>query len=142
LPAGAADFQPLGLTDEERSFLWQALKQIGLTDQELRGLESLMGASRLPRSLILYQNSPNPLNPSTTISYSIPEGAALEARLEIYNIRGQIVRILVDDLQEPGVYQVFWDGTDGQGKEVPSGVYFYRLKAGDSTRVRKMVVLR
>lgn len=109
---------------------------------ELYRLKSLMGGSRSPRSFALYQNSPNPLNPSTTISYSIPEGAAVETRLEIYNIRGQIVRILVDKVQEPGVYHVFWDGADSQGKEVPSGVYFYRLRAGERSRMRKMVVLR
>lgn len=142
LLAGLADLQPLDLTGDERAYLWQVLKQIGLTDRELRDLRSLLGGSRPYRSLALYQNSPNPLNPSTTISYSIPEGAALETRLEIYNIRGQIVRILIDRVQEPGVYQVFWDGTDGQGKEIPSGVYFYRLRAGGKTRVRKMVVLR
>ena len=142
LLAGLADRRPLDLTDDERAYLWQVLKQIGLTDRELRELKSLVGGSKPPRSLALYQNSPNPLNPSTTISYSIPQGAALETRLEIYNIRGQIVRVLVDKVQEPGVYQVFWDGTDSQGKEVPSGVYFYRLRAGVRTRARKMVVLR
>ena len=101
-----------------------------------------MSLPEKPRALALYQSSPNPLNPSTTISYAITESAGLETRLEVYNLRGQIVRILVDKVQEPGVYQVFWDGADSQGKEVPSGVYFYRLRAGERSRMRKMVVLR
>ena len=142
LLASAADSAPLALTADERTYFLQVVKQIGLTGSESKELMSLLSLPEKPSARALYQNSPNPLNPSTTISYSIPEGAALETRLEIYNIRGQIVRVLVDKVQEPGVYQVFWDGTDSQGKEVPSGVYFYRLRAGVRTRARKMVVLR
>ncbi len=95
-----------------------------------------------PRARALYQNSPNPLNPSTTISYAIPESAGLQTRLEIFNLRGQIVRMLVNKFHQPGVYQLFWDGTDNQGRKVPSGVYLYMLRTGSLAKVRKMVVLR
>ena len=97
----------------------------------------------LPKAFALAQNSPNPFNPSTTISYAIPEGAnQLQVVLNVFNIRGQVVRTLVDQPQGPGTYNVNWDGADIHGARVASGVYFYRLKAGDFVSTRKMVVLK
>ena len=90
------------------------------------------------------QNSPNPFNPSTTISFSIPEeiGGAVKVRLAVYNIRGQKVVTLVDELKESGQYSVNWNGRDSSGKRVSSGVFFYRINAGDFTAVRKMVIIK
>ncbi|HUU26956.1 MAG TPA: T9SS type A sorting domain-containing protein [archaeon] len=142
LLARASKSEPMNLSSGERSYLWEVLKQLRLTDTELQELRTLIGPLEPPKTFSLYQNSPNPLNPSTTITYAIPEGAGVETRLEVYNLRGALVRVLVDEVKEPGVYHVFWDGTDSRGQDVPSGVYFYRLRAGDQTRVRKMIVLR
>jgi hypothetical protein len=97
----------------------------------------------LPKAYSLAQNSPNPFNPSTTISYELPESAgAVRVVLDVYNIRGQKVVTLVDELKDAGRYSVNWDGTDAGGRRVSSGVYFYRMRAGEFSTVRKMVILK
>ena len=88
----------------------------------------------------LYQNHPNPFNPSTEISYSIPEEARVT--LTIYNILGQEVRRLVDGIQGPGSYTVGWDGKDESGNHVSSGIYLYRLTSGNHSQTRKMFLAR
>ncbi len=93
-----------------------------------------------PKVFSLGQNHPNPFNPETQIKYDLPE--AVQVSLVIYNILGQRVRTLADEYQEPGYRTVIWDGKDERGREVASGIYFYRLKAGDYDQVRKMVVLK
>ena len=85
-------------------------------------------------------NFPNPWNPSTTISYALPEAA--EVRLAIYSILGQQVRELVHAYQGSGHYQVEWDGRDTFGQHGAAGIYFYRLEAGQQTEVRKMTLAK
>jgi len=100
-------------------------------------------AKALPKVFSLSQNSPNPFNPSTTISYEIPESSgAAKVVMAVYNIRGQKVITLVDELKESGQYSVNWNGRDENGRRVSSGVYFYRMSAGDFTAVRKMVIVK
>ena len=97
----------------------------------------------LPKAFNLAQNSPNPFNPSTTIAYELPEGnSTVHVVLSVYNIRGQKVVTLVDELKEAGRYSVNWNGTTSSGSRVSSGVYFYRIQAGEYSAVRKMVVLK
>ena len=99
--------------------------------------------ARLPRAFELKQNNPNPFNPSTTITYSLPGGEkALPVRLTVFDLRGRTVAALVNAVQPRGIYSVTWDGTDSRGMKVPSGVYFYRLEAGDFKAVRKMVIIK
>jgi len=101
------------------------------------------GASALPRAYALSQNSPNPFNPSTTISYEIPENnGGAKVSLSVFNIRGQKVITLVDELKDAGQYSINWDGRDLSGNRVSSGVYFYRMQAGTFTATRKMVILK
>ncbi len=88
----------------------------------------------------LSQNYPNPFNPTTTIRYALPKAARVE--LTIYNTLGQKVRTLVQKKQPAGQYQVQWDGRDKQGRAVPSGVYLYKLKAGDFVQAKKMLLVR
>ena len=85
----------------------------------------------------LYQNYPNPFNPSTTIRYTIVE--ASDVRLMIYNVLGQPIRVLVNATQGPGAYSVQWDGRDKVGRQLSTGIYLYRLVAGQNVAVRKMV---
>ena len=88
-------------------------------------------------------NYPNPFNPSTQITYTLPAAAAREAvQLAVYDVAGHRVRMLVDGLQEPGTHRVTWDGTDASGMPVASGVYFYRLQAGAHTQVRQMLLMK
>jgi hypothetical protein len=93
-----------------------------------------------PTGLRLEQNYPNPVGRATDIRYSLPR--ACWAKLEIYNILGQKVATLVDEAQEAGYKSVRWDCTNQSGGRVASGLYFYRLKAGDSVQKKKMIVLR
>ena len=81
---------------------------------------------------------PNPFNPTTTISFSIKEKAPVE--LVIYNILGQKVRTLVNQSLEPGEHSIVWNGTDNKGRSVASGIYFYRMKAGNYSETKKMVL--
>jgi hypothetical protein len=94
----------------------------------------------VPNRYVLYQNYPNPFNPETAIRYSMArEGVA---RLAIYNVLGQRVTVLVDGHQAAGDHEVLWNGCDATGSPVSSGLYFYRLEAGDFEQTRKMVLLR
>jgi hypothetical protein len=89
----------------------------------------------------LSQNYPNPFNPSTTIDFSIPNGEAKRVIIKIYNLRGRLVKTLLDQKKEPGFYSVHWDGKDESGNEVSSGVFFYNLNISDLTLLRKMVLV-
>jgi len=83
----------------------------------------------------LAQNYPNPFNPITSIQYSVISDQSLpHITLKIFNLLGQEVRTLVDEVKEPGYYTVTWDGRDEFGAEAASGVYFYRLTAGGASR--------
>jgi len=86
------------------------------------------------------RNYPNPFNPTTTISFSIPQDSHVE--LSVYNIRGQLVKRLVNEPLEAGEHQVVWDGRNEQDRTVGSGVYFYRVSAGNRSRVCKMMLLK
>jgi hypothetical protein len=94
----------------------------------------------LPNRFVLYQNHPNPFNPTTEISFDLPNAA--NAKLEIYNIMGQRVATLVDRFTEAGTHSVTWNSTDDQGHQVASGIYFYRLDAGAFVDTKKMVLLK
>ena len=97
----------------------------------------------LPETFALFSNYPNPFNPRTVIEYAVPASGAGEAvRLEVYNIVGQRVRLLVDARQAAGFYRVTWDGTNEAGMPVASGVYVYRLQAGRFSQVRRMLLLK
>ncbi len=88
----------------------------------------------------LSQNYPNPFNPVTEISFSIP--SAGRAVLQIYNVKGQLVRTLMDRELPAGEVKVTWDGRDNGGHRVSSGVYFCNLRTGDKKATRKMILLR
>ena len=133
---------PLKLTAGQRELLFSELEKCELTDAEWKQVHVLLGTEKLPRAFSLGQNRPNPFNPSTVINYEIPGGPAMQVKLEIYNLRGLPVKTLVDELKEPGYYSVGWDGRNERGRELASGVYLYRLRAGDFSQVRKMVLLK
>ena len=95
---------------------------------------------QVPRVNVLHQNHPNPFNPSTTISFSLCDRGAVS--LVIYDVAGRLVNVLVDDVMDAGTHDVTWDGRGNAGRTVASGVYFYRLRVGEFTDTRKMVLLR
>lgn len=94
----------------------------------------------LPKKFSLEQNYPNPFNPSTTIAYELPRSCRVELR--IYNSLGQEVRTLVSKRESAGSHKVIWDGKDALGRTVSTGVYIYRIKAGEYIQSRKMMMIR
>ena len=86
------------------------------------------------------QNYPNPFNPATTIHFALPRLS--DVKLVIYNILGQRVITLVDEKLNPGEYDVVWNGNDGHGRAVSSGVYFYRIEAAEFVNSKKMLLLK
>ncbi|MFQ6009174.1 MAG: FlgD immunoglobulin-like domain containing protein, partial [Candidatus Zixiibacteriota bacterium] len=94
----------------------------------------------LPAAFKLSQNYPNPFNPETRIEFTLPR--ASHVTIEIYNILGRKVKTLVNQRLSAGNKAVTWDGTDDDGSLVSSGVYLYRIKAGDFVEAKKMVLLK
>ncbi len=88
----------------------------------------------------LRSNYPNPFNPSTTINFSLPQED--NVNLSIYNIRGQLVKTLINDNLERGEHSVEWSGLDTNNRHVGSGVYFYRLDSSHGTKIKRMILLK
>ncbi len=93
-----------------------------------------------PSATNLLSNYPNPFNPTTTIIYSLNQDGPVE--ITIYDLRGRMVRKLVESMQPAGVHEVIWDGKDLSGKEASSGVYFYRMTSAGHSFVRKMIMMK
>jgi hypothetical protein len=130
------------------------------------GTEDEEEESILPEEFSLGQNYPNPFNPATTIAFDLspeyqpinpplqPRGdneplvpqkeqaLSIPTSLKVYNLRGQLVKTLIDKGLSPGRYEFIWDGTDENGEKVASGVYLYRLKTPQSQITRKMILLK
>ena len=96
--------------------------------------------SEIPLTFELKQNYPNPFNPSTIISYQIPQSEMVT--LEVYNALGQKVRTLVNENHEAGSYEIVWDAKNSSGNSLSSGVYLYRITAGNFIKTMKMILLR
>ena len=102
------------------------------------GIEQI--ADAIPAEFRLAQNYPNPFNPTTEISFSVPKSA--HVRVGVYSMTGGLVAMLVDENLGAGTFRVTWNGRDGAGRTVSSGVYLYRMQAGDFTMTRKMLLLK
>ena len=94
----------------------------------------------LPVDFSLAQNFPNPFNPTTTIEYNVPKQSLV--KIEIYNMLGQRIRTLIDQNRPAGNYSIMWNAKDDSGANVASGMYFYRMNAGDFSALRKLVLLK
>lgn len=99
-------------------------------------------AATMPTSFGLSQNYPNPFNPETSIAYQLPKDAHVS--LQIYNLTGQVVATLANGKKSAGHHNALWNGRDEVGRQLPSGVYFYRLlvNKGEWAQVRKMTLLK
>ena len=126
----------------------QEAKQLALTDPTfLRGilvLEQLL-AALTPQKTALLPNFPNPFNPETWIPYQLAEPA--DVTLSIHTAKGELIRTLALGNQAAGIYKnkdsaAYWDGKNGIGELVASGIYFYSLTAGKYTATRKMLILK
>lgn len=104
---------------------------------------STPASGRIPVSepaLVLHPNSPNPFNPTTTITFELRRETPV--RLQIFDASGRPVRTLLDDAPGPGTHEVVWDGRDDSGRSVVSGVYFFRAKAGGESQSRRMILVK
>jgi GH18 family chitinase len=115
--------------------LLQAVKKTRLN--LLNSTVGIKNESLLPVEFLLHQNYPNPFNSLTTINYSVPEGIRYTMSLRIIDLLGREVAILVNEKKSAGSYQVQWNASN-----MPSGVYFYQLKAGIYAETKKLVLLR
>ncbi len=109
---------------------------------ELTGLPAAIRqiSSVMPEQFELGQNYPNPFNPSTEINFKVQKITNVE--ISIYNLNGQLVCNLVNEEKNIGIYTVTWNGLDSNGKAVPSGVYFYTMKADNYHTSKKMTLIR
>jgi hypothetical protein len=96
--------------------------------------------SLIPQSYTLSQNYPNPFNPITYIHYSVPNYDFIN--IDIIDIRGQIIKTIVQSSHQPGNYEIIWDGTNHYEISVPSGIYFYKMDADEFVSVKKLVLLK
>ena len=94
----------------------------------------------MPTEFGLNQNYPNPFNPTTSISFSMPKDG--HVLLQVYDVTGALVKTLVDQTMRAGNMQATWDGTNLSGNKVASGVYLYRMAAGDFVAAKKMVLMK
>jgi hypothetical protein len=139
---------------EELVFQWPSEREDIMTDVDVnqfitvtesaaltKGTQSIHSEiSAHPEDLMLHENYPNPFNPNTTIGYALP--AESKVVLTIYNSAGQKVRTLVNTLQSAGEKTVQWNGTNNRGEKVTSGIYLYRLEAGNFVQTRKMILMK
>ena len=88
----------------------------------------------------LAQNQPNPFRETTQIRFELPRGG--EARIQIYDVAGRLVRTLVDQALPAGSHTVVWDGRDAAQNAVAGGIYFYRLTSGGETDIQRMHLVR
>jgi flagellar hook assembly protein FlgD len=94
----------------------------------------------VPATYQLSQNYPNPFNPETTLRYAIPRDD--KVKLQIFNIRGQLVRTLVNDDRRAGYHSVVWNGRDDAERTVASGIYFVHMQSGGYRQTRKLALIK
>ena len=94
----------------------------------------------IPSGFSLSANYPNPFNPETTISYTLPE--ASKVKITIYNLLGQHVKTLMNEFKPVGDYSVQWDGKNDAGEKLTSGVYIYRMQAGSFVESKKLMMMK
>ncbi|UCE20104.1 MAG: HYR domain-containing protein [Gemmatimonadota bacterium] len=114
-----------------------------LSTEEYTHFMALVRRAHTPSEYSLSQNYPTPFNSCTDIRYQIPDSRSpIHTTLKIYNIIGQEVLTLVDEEKEPGFFTATWDGRNVKGNEVPGGVYFYQMKAGNFSATKRMVMIK
>jgi len=102
--------------------------------------ESVTAIGDTPRATVLEQNVPNPFNPSTTVFFALAADGPVT--VDVYDAAGRRVAVLVDGHLTAGRHQVLWDGCDDQGRMSPTGVYLYRLEAGDVVSSKRMLLIK
>jgi len=120
--------------------IWSALENWAGIGNLSKFPTSVVAQDVLPDKITLFQNYPNPFNPETSIGFSIANSNKVQ--IAIYNILGEKIKTLVNRTFTQGIHSAKWDGANAQGHQVPSGVYFYRMKTGNNIEVKKMMLVR
>jgi len=129
-----------GLIDDVRIY------NVALTEDDVKALYKELTtavknqSATEPADFALGQNYPNPFNPETQIDYQVPKAG--NVNISVYNIIGQLVTTLVDEVKTPGYYSVSWNARDQNGLRVPSGVYIARMVTNNYSMTRKLVLLK
>jgi hypothetical protein len=134
--------QPLTLGDDDFALVFADMLSEDQSERSIYGSAQSFSRFLTPARFVnqLAQNYPNPFNPQTTLAFSIKSASNVD--LAIYDVAGRRVRELVNEHHVPGIYKVVWDGRDGKGAQVASGVYFYKIVAGSFVETKKMVMLK
>jgi hypothetical protein len=122
----------------DRGRIWNKAIELSVRPQIIRRDFS----SGNPRNAMLLQNYPNPFSSETEISYQVGYQQSSVVKLGVYTITGELVKDLVSSHQESGYYKVKWDGRDWQGREVPTGIYVYKMSIGKFTQVKKTIKIK
>jgi hypothetical protein len=130
----------LNLPTDANSVQIAEIEFIGLREDELATGVETSSESLIPEQFSLEKNYPNPFNPITRIAYSIAQSCPVN--ISVYNILGRQVTTLVNQYHTPGTYTTVWNSLDAVGNTVPSGVYFYRMQAGNFNRSHKMLMVK
>ncbi len=130
---GEEYYLKVGEVNTSERFVWS-------TSNPVVEIPELKSADVLPEHFALAQNYPNPFNPDTRIEFSLPQSS--HVTLAVYDILGRKVAILADDQFDAGKHEVTWNGKNELSQQVASGVYFYRMKAGDFEQSRKMLLVK
>ena len=93
-----------------------------------------------PDAVLSVSNFPNPFNPTTTIKLNLPKAG--DVSLKVFNVRGELVRTLVNGPMQAGEYSLIWDGKTDSGNQAASGVYFYETRANGQVKVTKMALVK
>jgi len=143
IPAGQHDFVRISYAGEGEIKLVSAIV-VGEDASQMNVTIKWAGAgltnATLPSVFALSQNIPNPFNPTTEINYALPKASSV--RLEVLNVLGQVVRTLVDEFQTAGTHSIEWNSADDSGNRVASGVYLYRIQAGEFSETKKMILMK
>lgn len=144
--AGEWNFEVNGFTIFKKIDFFKLFVDVEVGGMLLRGQIAQAGkistsgkVSLIPTEFGISQNYPNPFNPSTNIAYGLPEDS--DVKLQIFNLKGQLVQTLVDAAQPAGYHTAVWNGRDNFGKQVASGTYIYRISAGQKFVASKRLVL-
>ena len=114
------------------------LDEIGLSGESVVGVAN--SNLNIPHAFYVYQNYPNPFNPSTNIRYSLTKSD--NVLINIYDINGNLISTLLNTRQNAGTHEVTWNGKNNSGLQVVSGVYLYKVQAGNSSKISKMILLK
>lgn len=125
---------------EEESLYYYWLEDVSLNGAKTYNGPKSAKALLVPKQYALFENHPNPFNPSTTIQYQLKDDG--QVRICIYNIMGQLVRQLVDENRRQGTHTVIWDGLDNRYIPAPSGMYVYTIEVNDFRASRKMMLTK